>query len=247
MTADLAGRAAIVTGASSGIGRAIAARLVQEGARVLAADIRIDDAPPDAEPFQVDVRDPAQVRRMVEVAHERFGRLDVLCNNAGRLSTADLLTCTLDEWDDVFATNVRAMFLAMQAAVPLLLEDGGGAIVNTSSIAAVRALRDRVAYAASKGAVISLTRQVAVQYSGVGVRCNCVVPGPTDTTAMRAMLAGTGADDLDVAVAAAGARLPVGRVATPMEIASVVVFLASDSSSFITGTAIVVDGGALAG
>jgi 2-keto-3-deoxy-L-fuconate dehydrogenase len=232
------GRTAIVTGAASGIGRALAGLLRDEGATVVGADLR--DADVDC-----DVSREEDVERLVKHALSATGRLDVVCNNAGIGSTADAASCSLEEWERVFAVNVRGVFLGTKHALPHMLGRGSGAIVNTASVAGLVGLRDRAAYCASKGAVISFTKQVAVQYAGTGVRCNCVCPGTVDSPWVERLLAET--DDPGGARQALVARQPVGRLGRPEEIASAIAYLASDDADFVTGAAWVIDGGLAAG
>lgn len=236
-----AGRTAIVTGAGSGIGFEVAARLRDGGARVFAADVDPSGAPEGCEAIHVDVSNEAQVARMVSDAIAATGRIDVLVNNAGIGSTADVARCSPAEWERVFAVNVHGVFLGCHHAVPHMLEQGGGVIVNTASIAGMVGLPDRAAYCASKGAVIALTRQIAVQYAGRGIRCNCVCPGTVDSPWVGRLLAE--ADDQGVARSVLIARQPMGRLGRPAEIADAICYLASDDAAFITGSALVIDGG----
>jgi NAD(P)-dependent dehydrogenase (short-subunit alcohol dehydrogenase family) len=232
------GRTAIVTGAASGIGLALAQLLRAEGATVVGADLVEADV-------ECDVSREEDVERLVRHALATTGRLDVVCNNAGIGSTSDPVSCTLEEWERVFAVNVRGVFLGTKHALPHLLDRGSGAIVNTASVAGLVGLRDRAAYGASKGAVISFTKQVAVQYAGTGVRCNCVCPGTVDSPWVGRLLAE--ADDPEAARRALVARQPVGRLGRPEEVASVIAYLASDDAAFVTGAAWVIDGGLAAG
>jgi NAD(P)-dependent dehydrogenase (short-subunit alcohol dehydrogenase family) len=232
------GRTAIVTGTGSGIGRALAELLRDEGASVIGADLADADV-------ECDVSREDDVERLVEHAVAETGRLDVLCNNAGIGSTADAVSCSLEEWERVFAVNVRGVFLGTRAALPHMLKAGRGAIVNTASVAGLVGLRDRAAYCASKGAVISFTKQVAVQYAGTGVRCNCVCPGTVDSPWVGRLLDAT--DDAEAARAALVARQPIGRLGRPDEIAKAIAYLASDDAEFVTGAAWVIDGGLAAG
>lgn len=245
MSARFEGRTAVVTGAASGIGAAITAQLLAEGATVIAGDLALDTIPEGAVGVQVDVSDEGSVAALIETALERTGRLDVLCNNAGIGSTTDPATCTLEEWERVFAVNARGVFLGTRAALPQMLAQGSGSIVNTASVAGLVGLRDRAAYCASKGAVIAFTRQVALQYAGTGVRCNCVCPGTVDSPWVGRLL--DQADDPAAARANLTARQPIGRLGTPDEIARAVVYLASDDAAFVTGSALVIDGGLTAG
>lgn len=242
---DFDGRTAVVTGAGSGIGAEIARLLLERGATVVAADVDPTGAPDGSRRTRVDVSDSESVRDLMDRTDRETGRLDILCNNAGIASTSDVVACTVDEWDHVFAVNVRGVFLGMKHAVPHLLSGGGGVIVNTASVAGLVGLRDRAAYCASKGAVISLTKQVAVDYAQQGVRCNCVCPGTVDSPWVERLLAGT--DDPKAQRDALIARQPLGRLGTPQEVARAVVYLASDDASFMTGSALVIDGGILAG
>ncbi len=232
------GRTAIVTGAGSGIGLALAACLRAEGAMVIGADLHGADV-------SCDVSREEDVQRLVRHAIDETGRLDVLCNNAGIGSTADAVSCSVEEWDRVFAVNVRGVFLGTKAALPYMLRDGRGAIVNTASVAGLIGLRDRAAYCASKGAVVSFTKQVAIQYAGTGVRCNCVCPGTVESPWVGRLL--DEASDPDAARAELVARQPLGRLGRPEEIATAIAYLASDDAEFVTGAAWVIDGGVVAG
>jgi NAD(P)-dependent dehydrogenase (short-subunit alcohol dehydrogenase family) len=241
MTRRFEGRAAIVTGAASGIGYEIATLLLGEGAQVLACDVNPAGVPEGATPLAVDVSDEAQVQAMAQAAVDSFGRVDVLCNNAGIGSTTDVLGTTLEDWERVFSVNVRGVFLGTRAVLPTMLAQGGGSIVNTASVAGMVGFRDRAAYCASKGAVIALTRQVAVQYANVGIRCNCVCPGTVDSPWVGRLMDGT--EDPAATRAALIARQPLGRLGEPLEVAKAVVYLASDDAAFMTGSELVIDGG----
>jgi NAD(P)-dependent dehydrogenase (short-subunit alcohol dehydrogenase family) len=239
------GQTAIVTGAGSGIGREIARGLAEEGATVFAADLADDFPAAGCTPLQVDVSDAGAVRRMVDEALDATGRVDLLFNNAGIGSTADPIECEPEEWDRLFAVNARGVFLGTKYALPHMLREGRGSIVNTASVAGFVGLPDRAAYCASKGAVIAFTKQVAVQYAGTGVRCNCVCPGTVDSPWVGRLL--DAADDPDAARRALVARQPLGRLGTPLEVARAALYLASDDAAFVTGTALTIDGGIMAG
>ena len=238
------GRTVIVTGAGSGIGAAAASIFRDEGARVFGADVRAS-VPAGVVPVRCDVSTPDDVARLIDAALSETGRVDVMVNNAGIGSTADAVSCSVEEWDQVFAVNARGVFLGTRAALPPMLDAGRGAIVNTASVAGLVGLRDRAAYCASKGAVISFTKQVALQYASTGVRCNCVCPGTVDSPWVGGLLAR--ADDPEAARAALIARQPMGRLGEPEEIAKAIAYLASDDASFVTGAAWVIDGGLVAG
>jgi len=240
------GRTAIVTGAGSGIGREITRILLDEGAWVIGADRDTGGVPERATPMQADVSSESDVAALVAAAVARRGRLDIMCNNAGIGSTVDVVECSVEEWDRVFAVNVRGVFLGCKhAAKQMLAQDGGGVIVNTASVAGMIGLRDRAAYCASKGAVITLTKQVAVQYATRGVRCNCVCPGTVDSPWVGRLL--DAAPDAAEARRQLVGRQPLGRLGTPAEVAEAVCYLASDAAAFATGTALVLDGGIAAG
>jgi NAD(P)-dependent dehydrogenase (short-subunit alcohol dehydrogenase family) len=242
--AGLNGAAAIVTGAAGGIGREVVAGLREAGASVVAEDI--DPAVNDlaGEGVAALTGDAAQAqtaRQAVELALERFGRLDVVVNNAGRFLLKPLVDTTDDEWDALMTTNVRSVFVHCRAALPHLIERGGGAIVNVSSISGVIGLPAQGAYCATKGAIAQITRQLAIEHAAQGVRVNAIAPGAVDTNFVNAALAG--APDLQAARGDIGRSHPLGRMASPREIAEIMVFLASPKSSFMTGAIVMADGG----
>lgn len=175
------GRTVLVTGASSGIGYEMARQFLAEGAVVYGADLRAAAMPAGVTALAVDVTVEQSIEAAIATIIAGQGRLDVLCNNAGASSTTGPLECTAEEWDHVFAVNARGVFLGTKYALPHMLRQGSGAIVNTASAAGMVGLKDRTAYCASKGAVIALTKQVAIQYAGTGVRVNCLCPGTVDS------------------------------------------------------------------
>lgn len=244
-------RVAVITGAGSGIGRAMSLLFAGEGARVLAADVNGEGAGETAamvvaaggtcQALTVDVVQPEQVQAMVEAAVSAYDHIDILCNNAGIGSTTDVVGCEPDEWDRVMSVNVKSVYLGCKYAIPYMLEQGGGVIINTASVAGMVGLVKRASYSASKGAVIALTRQVAIEYVERGIRVNCLCPGTVDSPWVGRLL--DGADDPVAARQALAARQPMGRLGTPEEIAAAALYLASDDAAFITGTAFVIDGG----
>lgn len=239
------GKVAVVTGAGSGIGYEMARQLHDAGAQVVAADLDPSSVPEGCVGIRADVSQSDDVEAMVAAALDEWDRINILCNNAGIGSTADAISCTVEEWDRVFAVNARGVFLGTKAALPHMLEQGSGAIVNTASAAGLIGLKDRAAYCASKGAVIAFTKQVAIQYAGTGVRCNCICPGTVDSPWVGRLLAETG--DPDERRKQLIARQPMGRLGEPEEIAKAALYLASDDAAFVTGTELVIDGGLVAG
>jgi NAD(P)-dependent dehydrogenase (short-subunit alcohol dehydrogenase family) len=243
---ELAGAVAIVTGAAGGVGREVVARLHAAGAAVVAEDLAPEVAALETADGRVaglcgDAAQSGTAQRAVELALDRFGRLDILVNNAARFLGKPTLETTDEEWDGLMATNVRSVFVHCREALPHLLAAGGGAIVNVSSISGVVGLPDQAAYGATKAAIAQLTRQLAVDYSPRGVRVNAVAPGAIDTPFLATAL--SGAPDLDEARKQVAAEHPLGRIASPAEIAEVVLFLCSPRSSFVTGAVVMADGG----
>jgi NAD(P)-dependent dehydrogenase (short-subunit alcohol dehydrogenase family) len=244
-------RVAVITGAGSGIGRAMALLFASQGARVLAADINSAAAEETAalvaaaggvcESRAVDVVVTEQVRDMIARALAAYGRIDILCNNAGIGSTTDVIEAEPDEWDRVMAVNVKSVYLGCKYAIPPMIAQGGGVIVNTASVAGMVGIVKRASYSASKGAVIALTRQVAIDFVEQGIRVNCLCPGTVDSPWVGRLL-GQAADPA-AARAALVARQPMGRLGTPEEVAAAALYLASDDAAFITGTGLVIDGG----
>ena len=244
-------RVAVITGAGSGIGRAMALLFAREGARVLVADVnggaaeetvaQVVAAGGIAEARTVDVTSPEQVRGMIERAVEAHGKIDILCNNAGIGSTTDIVECEPDEWDRVMTVNVKSVYLGCKYVIPQMLKQGGGAIINTASVAGMIGIVKRASYSTSKGAVIALTRQVAIESVEQGIRVNCLCPGTVDSPWVGRLL--SQADDPAQARTALQARQPMGRLGTPEEIAAAALYLASDDAAFITGTGLVIDGG----
>lgn len=252
---SLSGRVAVITGAASGIGRATAQLFAAEGAAVVAVDLdevrgnevadTIKASAGRAMFVAADVTQAANCVRIVERARAAFGRLDILFNNAGIIRRASVLETVEEEWDSVMAVNVKSIFLLSRAAIPIMIEGGGGVIVNAGSGWGLVGGRRAAAYCASKGAVVQLTRAMAIDHGEHNIRVNCVCPGDTDTPMLRREAAEL-EEPVDRFLSQAAER-PLHRLGTPEEIARAVLYLASDASSFVTGTTLVVDGGGLAG
>ena len=170
-----------------------------------------------------------------------YGRIDILCNNAGIGSTTDVVACEPDDWDRVMTVNVKSVYLGCKYAIPHMITQGGGVIINTASVAGLVGIVKRASYCASKGAVIALTKQVAIEYVEEGIRVNCVCPGTVDSPWVGRLLAQ--AENAAEARAGLEARQPMGRLGKPEEIAAAALYLASDDAAFITGTELVIDGG----
>ena len=250
----LKGKAAVVTGAASGIGKAIALAFAREGAEVVVADINVDGGKETVRQIEelkgaaflveTDVAESEQVRNLVETTVERLGRLNVLVNNAGvevfqRLADTDEQT-----WDRLISINLRGVFLGTKYAIPNMLGNGGGVIINMASVAGIMGAGGLAAYNASKGGVVLLTRNTAMDYGSQNIRANCICPGFIATPMVEAVLGLPGAQEAKDTIIN---LCPAGRLGTPEEVAHCAVFLASDDSSFINGHALVVDGGMSAG
>jgi NAD(P)-dependent dehydrogenase (short-subunit alcohol dehydrogenase family) len=252
MSGKLENKVAIVTGAASGIGRATALLFAEEGAKVVAADWErekgqrvaeeILDRGGDAVFVRTDVSSPHDVKQMVDQAVKTYGHLDIIFNNAGieghQAPTAD---CTLENWDRVIDINLKGVFLGMKYAIPEMLKDGGGSIINNASVAGIVGFQNIPAYCASKGGVIQLTKTAALEYAKQGIRVNAICPGVILTPMVERFLGGN-----EEAQRAFAAIEPVGRFGRPEEVAQLALFLASEDSSFCTGAPFVVDGGLVA-
>ncbi len=242
----LAGKTAIVTAAAQGIGRATALAFAAEGAEVFATDINAgkvaEIAGPGLKTGVLDVMDPAAIAALAA----RLGPVDIVFNCAGFVHQGSVLEATEAEWDFAFDLNVRSMFRMIRAFAPGMIGKGGGSIVNMASVASsVKGIPNRFIYGASKAAVVGLTKSVAADFVKQGVRCNCICPGTVQSPSLDERIAANAAaaGSLDAARAAFVARQPLGRLGTAEEIAALAVYLASDESVFVTGQALVIDGG----
>jgi len=244
----LDGKVCVITGAGGGMGRDAAILFTEEGARVCAADVSAEAAEQTVElcsghafAQQVDVADEAQVEALMAAAAERFGGIDVLYNNAG-ISPADdgsILETSVEAWQRVQDVNTKGVFLCCKHGIPHLLERGGGSVVNVASFVAVLgAATSQISYTASKGAVLSLSRELAVQFARQGVRVNALCPGPVETPLLLRIFG-----DDPAAYERRRIHLPMGRLAKPREIVNAALFLASDESSYVNGATFLVDGG----
>jgi NAD(P)-dependent dehydrogenase (short-subunit alcohol dehydrogenase family) len=243
------GMSALVTGGASGIGRCTVMRLTGAGCRVAAVD---RDAPAlgrlvdevgheMCEPIVADLADPCEARRAADVASELLGGVEIVVNNAGVGYRADVTQTSIAQWDETFAVNVRAAFIICQETLPQMLARGSGVFVNVASVGGIIAIPSRAAYGASKAALISLTRSLAVDYAERGIRANCVAPGTTETPWVDRII--EGAPDPVLMREQMAQRQVVGRLGTAEEIADAILFLASDRATFFHGATIVVDGG----
>jgi NAD(P)-dependent dehydrogenase (short-subunit alcohol dehydrogenase family) len=250
----LQGRVAIVTGAASGIGRASAIAFAREGARVVVVDIDELNGQATAAAIcaqghkaffaKADVSEETEVKQVIEIAVARWGRIDILFNNAGVVLVKSLEEMTSEEWDRVMSVNVKAAFLAIKHTVPHMRKSGGGSILNTGSIASFTGQLGTPVYSASKGAIALLTKSLALDFGRDRIRVNCICPGITDTPMLREHL-GHGAEG-EARIRARLSRVPSGQILSPEDVAHAALYLVSDDSIGITGILHVVDGGLLA-
>jgi NAD(P)-dependent dehydrogenase (short-subunit alcohol dehydrogenase family) len=249
----LLGKSAVVTGAAAGIGRATAELFAREGARLVLADINTDglsalrdslrDVTGDVAVVTADVSKPEDVRRIIEVAVEEYGRLDIVIANAGIIPLASVVEATLEDWDEVMAIDGRGMFMTCKYAIEQMMSSGGGSIVCLSSISGVAGQPRQSTYGPAKFVASGLTKHLAVEWAGSGIRVNAVAPGTINTERVQRLPEEPGGTEYLEVVKAAH---PMGRLGEPSEVAKAILFLASDEASFITGAILPVDGGFLA-
>ena len=252
---EMQGKKVVVTGGASGIGRATSELFSERGASVAVLDVderrgsalvqKLNESGGEAIFLNCDVSDPIECAKAVAGMVDVFGTADILVNNAGIVSRANALELPIEEWDRVMAVNVRSVFLMAKLVVPLMIENGGGAIVNVGSGWGMTGGKDALAYCASKAAVVNMTRALALDHAGHNIRVNCVCPGDTDTSMLKREASELGEDE--TAFLAEAAARPMGRIGSPEEIAEAILFLAGEAASYVTGTTLVVDGGGLAG
>jgi NAD(P)-dependent dehydrogenase (short-subunit alcohol dehydrogenase family) len=237
--ARLEGKVCVITGASSGIGAETARRFLEEGATVVGADLRDDGV--GSLSVAVDVADEQQVSDLYNRVRAEYGRIDVLFNNAGISPTDDasVLDTSLEAWQRVQDVNLKSVFLCCKHGIPHLIEHGGGSVINTASfVATMGSATSQISYTASKGGVLSLSRELGVEFARQGVRVNALCPGPVNTPLLQELFAKD-----PVAAARRLVHVPAGRFAEVREIANAVLFLASDESSYVNATSFMVDGG----
>ena len=251
----LNGKVALITGAASGIGRATALLFALEGASVAVVDVnetkgkavaqKIVDKGGQAIFMHCDVTRASDCQSAVQQTVGQLGKLDILFNNAGIIRRASVVETSEEEWDQVMGVNVKSVFLLSKYAIPRMIEAGGGVIINTASGWGLVGGRDAASYCASKGAVVLLTKAMALDHGAQNIRVNCICPGDTDTPMLRNEAKQLGKPEEEFL--AESAQRPLQRIGRPEEIAQAALYLASDASSFVTGIALVVDGGGLAG
>jgi 2-keto-3-deoxy-L-fuconate dehydrogenase len=251
---DLHQKVAVVTGAGSGIGAAIATLFSRQGARVVVVDINesadatveaIRGAGGDAVARRCDVAVPDAVARTFDDVHATLGRVDILVNNAGISHVGTIQQTTPEDLDRLYAVNVRGVFLCARAAVDIMLPQGGGVILNMASIASLVGVADRFAYSMTKGAVLTMTMSVAIDYVKRGIRCNCICPARVQTPFVEGYLRKNYPGREDEMRRTLAAYQPIGRMGTPEEVAALALYLCSDEAAFVTGQAYPIDGGVL--
>lgn len=252
---NLSGKVAIVTGAGSGIGQAIASTFSGQGAHVVALDL--DDSAArgtaemiratgySSEPVRCDVADAAQVREVFSRIERTARRVDILVNNAGVAHVGNIEKTAEADFDRLYRVNVKGVYLCSQAAVPIMVRQGGGVILNMASIASLVGIPDRFAYSMTKGAVHTMTKSIAVDYVKQNIRCNCICPARIHTPFVDGYVAANYAGREQEVIQQLSAYQPVGRMGTPEEVAYLALYLCSDEAAFVTGQAYPIDGGVL--
>lgn len=248
---ELKGKVALITGAGSGIGRAIALLFAREGAKIVVADISeadgeksvglIKKAGGEAVFVEGDVSKAEVARRMADAAVGEYGKLDILCNNAGIESVGTIVDVSEEKWEKVINVNLKGTFLCSKYAIPRIIERGGGVVINIASVLGLIGSKGEAAYCASKGAIVSLTRAMALDFASQNIRVNCICPGSVLTPTFRRVIGSSG--DYERAFKKNLEKIPLKRVAEPEEIAYAALYLASDKSSYVTGSVLVIDGG----
>lgn len=251
----LTGKVAVVTGGGSGIGRAIATLFAGQGAHVVVLDVdgqaaketaaAIIDAGGTADAASCDVSDAAGVKATFDTIVGRTRRIDILINNAGVAHVGNIERTSEDEFDRLYRVNVKGVYLCSQAAVPVMVRQGGGVILNMSSIVAFIGVADRFAYSMTKGAVLTMTKSVAVDYVKQNIRCNCICPARIRTPFVDGFVKKNYPGREEAMLQALSEYQPMGRMGTPEEVASLALYLCSDEASFVTGQAYPLDGGVL--
>ncbi len=252
---SLQSKVALVTGGASGIGQATALLFAREGASIVLVDLNeiegkrvaeeISGIGGEAKFLQADVSRAEDCRSVVDNAMSAFGGINILFNNAGIIRRATVVELPEEDWDRVMEVNVKSIYLMSRLVIPIMARSGGGCIINTASGWGLTGGAKAAVYCASKGAVVLLTKAMALDHGSQNIRVNCICPGDTDTSLLRKEAQQLG--EPTGRFLAAAARRPLGRIGTPEEIAQAALYLASEASSFVTGTALVVDGGGLAG
>ena len=250
---SLEGKVAMVTGAASGIGRGIALRLAELGAAIVILDIDAPGAKSTEERIaqhgkvrfeKCDVRSSRDCRRAVAAAIDAFGKIDILCNNAGVIFRKDVTNLTEDEWDIAIDVTLKSIFLLSREVIPHMIKAGSGVIINTGSGWSLKGGPQAASYCAAKAGVLNLTRAMAIDYGKHNIRVNCICPGDIDTPMLQSECEQLGEET--AAFLREAANRPIARVGTPEDVANAVLFLASGMATWITGTHLVVDGGGLA-
>ena len=251
---SLEGKVAMITGAASGIGLAAAKRLAEMGAGIALLDINepkgkeaveeIKGLGEKAKFFRCDVTSNSDCKKTTEDVYQEFGKIDILFNNAGITRRKNIIELSEEEWDLVINVNLKAIYLLSRHVIPRMIDNGGGSIINTASGWGLKGGPNAAAYCAAKGGAVNLTRAMAIDHGRQGIRVNCVCPGDTDTQLLHDEAAQLGMDDAEFMKAAADR--PLHRVGLPEDIANAVLYFASDMSSWVTGSVLVVDGGGLA-